>query len=210
MFSEVYGNLIARHFGVNTPQPALVNISQSFVDAMGISNQTRDIPLAPGQGVGCEYLRGLAPVVPIASRNNEEDAHIQAIYGVHLLTQNPDRRIDKPNCAAYRGGIFAFDFELTFSFLLPLIGSQPDPWAVDEQGIGKRHLFYNDLRTRQHELDWKPFLRNLEALTVARMVDMFQGLPGDWREYADRVMAHIESVRLHPSKFEDALRRSLL
>jgi hypothetical protein len=34
------------------------------------------------------------------------------------MMQNPDRRIDNPNCAQQDGHLLAFDFELTFSFLL--------------------------------------------------------------------------------------------
>ncbi len=210
LFSEVYGNLIAREFGVTTPTPALINIGPDFVQAMKLLPQMRQSTLAPGVGVGCEYLRGLAPVSTAVSRNNEELADIQAVFGVDVLIQNPDRRPDKPNCASYQGGVLAYDFELAFSFLLPLIGTQPPSWAVHEQGINKMHLFYAELKRRNTELDWTPFLKTLAALTDARLASIFGSVSVDWRVYADKVMAHLGEVRNNVSKFEASLVRSLL
>jgi hypothetical protein len=210
MFSEVYGNLIAREFDVNTPSPALINISPEFIEAMNLLPSRPSRRLVPGFGVGCEYLRGLAPVLPSALRNNEEIADVQAIFGVDMLLQNPDRRLIKPNCASYQGGILAFDFEMAFSFLLPLIGTQPPAWAVHEQGIAPSHLFYSELKRRNAELDWTSFMQTLVKLTDQWLMSLFAPVPVEWRTYANKVTLHVRAVRDNAPKFEASLVRSLL
>lgn len=72
LFSEVYGNLFAREFGVTTPFPAIIRLGEDFVAALKLGAASRHLNLSPGLAVGCEYLRGLAPVIPSAFRNNEE------------------------------------------------------------------------------------------------------------------------------------------
>ena len=210
LFSELFGNLVARELGINTPEPGRVHISAEFADALKFSPATRHIVLAPGYGVGCAYLRGLAPTANFNTPKSEELADMQTIFGADMLMQNPDRRPEKPNCASFRGGILAFDFELTFSFLLPLIGKQPPVWAIDQQGFHQNHLFYSELKRRQSDLDWTPFCQRFETLMAERIQKIFALVPADWNAYAEKVNAHLGEVRANLSRFHDALIRSLL
>lgn len=210
LFNEVCGNLVAREFGVTTPRPALINIGEDFVNALNISESTRHVELTPGIAAGCEYIPGIAPVTPAGIRNNEELADAQAIYGVDLLIQNPDRRIDKPNCSLYRGGIIAFDFELGFSFLLSLPSFIAEPWKVDIHGIANKHIFFGELRHRRSELDWSPFIKYLKLLTPELFSELFSSIPSEWNIHIKPVTIHLTSVRDHALQFEEALIRSLL
>ena len=213
LFAEVYGNLLAREFGVSTAQPALIRISPEFVESLKMTDIGKHLTIAPGIAVGCEYIKGMSPIALSASRNNEELADIQAIYGVDLLSQNPDRRPSKTNCASFQGGILAYDFELSFSFLWPIFGVIPAAWAVHEQGINKGHLFYQELKRRQMSeqtqgakgLDWKPFLTILQSLTPEKLSTYFKPVFPEWANYAEQVKTHIGEIRTNIQKFEDAL-----
>jgi hypothetical protein len=52
------------------------------------------------------------------------------IYAYDLITQNPDRRADNPNCGSYNGRLVAYDFEMAFSFLYAIPGTAGEPWEV--------------------------------------------------------------------------------
>lgn len=208
LFSEVFGNVLARELGVATPTPALVNLSPEFVDAVGPLVAGYGVALTAGLGSGCEYLHGgLTPAVPGAFLTQEELQQATLIYGFDLLVQNPDRRRDKPNCASLASSLIAFDFEMCFSFLLPIVG-QAQPWEVSRHGIAGKHLFHSVLKTRAP--GWTPLIDRLRALTVERLDQLASALPGEWQLEADRVRDHIVHVIMNLPQFELELQRSLL
>ena len=210
LFSELFGNLIAREFGVFTPRPARVRISAEFVAALKLSAITQHIKIEPEYGIGCEFLSGLAPLANFATSNSSELPDMQAIFGADMLMQNPDRRSQKPNCASFRGRHLAFDFELAFSFLLPLFGEQPPAWAIDQQGFHQNHLFYRELKRRQADLDWTPFLKHFEVLMRGRAQEILASAPAHWSAYAEKVSVHLSEVYANLPRFRDALIRSNL
>lgn len=208
LFSEVFGNVLARELGVTTPTPALVNLSPEFTLAVGSLVADFGICLTAGLGSGCEYLHGgLTPTVPGGSLTQEELQQATLIYGFDLLVQNPDRRRDKPNCASFAGSLIAFDFEMCFSFLLPIVG-QAQPWEVSRHRIAGNHLFHAALKTRPPS--WMPFIERLNALTAARLNQLASALPGVWQSEAARVREHITEVIMNLNEFELELQRSLL
>jgi hypothetical protein len=204
--SEIFGNLLARELGIATPRPGLVELSSSFIAAIAPVLKSRQLDPQPGLAAGCEYLRGLASVVPGASLTPPELAQAALIYGFDLLVQNIDRRPEKPNCAQHRGGFIAYDFELAFSFLR-LIGEKDEPWEVSKHGIGTKHLFYSSLQSAA--VDWQPFLTAISRLTDERLDELGSDLPEPWQPWTIRVREHLVAVRMHLSEFEWELRRSL-
>ncbi|MEK6300669.1 MAG: hypothetical protein AABO41_08115 [Acidobacteriota bacterium] len=209
LFCEVFGNLLARELGVATPTPALVNLSPEFVQAVSPLVAEYGISLTPSLGSGCEYLHGgLTPAVPGAFLTQEEVEQATLIYGFDLLVQNPDRRWDRPNCASLAGSLIAFDFERSFSFLLPIIGGLAPPWEVSRHGIGANHLFYSILKAKAPS--WTPLIVRLRALTAERLEQLASALPGAWQSEAARVREHITEVIMNLPQFELELQRSLL
>lgn len=209
LFCEVFGNLLAREFGVATPMPALVNVSPEFVQAVSPLVAEYSISLTVGLGSGCEYLHGgLTPAVPGAYLTQDELEQATLIYGFDLLVQNPDRRWDKPNCASLSGSLIAFDFERCFSFLLPIIGGLAPPWEVSRHGIAANHLFHATLKTRSPK--WTPLIDRLRGLSALRLDQLGSSLPGEWQQTAARVRDHIVEVIMNLPQFELELQRSLL
>jgi hypothetical protein len=157
--AELFGNLLAREFGNDTPRPALVDLTSGFIEAAEPALSSWQLRPQPGLAAACEYFRGgFASAVPDAPLTPEELAQAARIYAFDLLVQNPDRRPEKPNCAQRGGRFIVYDFEMAFSFLL-VIGQKDEPWEVSKHGLGPKHLFYSALRAV--EIDWEPFLKDL-------------------------------------------------
>jgi len=207
LFCEAFGNLLARELGINTAEPGLVRWEEDFVAALNPVLTRESIQIRSGMAVGAEYVRGgLASVVPGAFRSAEETVQASRIYGFDLLAQNPDRRPEKPNCASYKGGFLAYDFELAFSFLLALPGPE-QPWEVSRIGIASRHLFHAQLRTA--EINWDAFLAAVGRLSDKHLTNLRQGLPENWQPWGMRVQSHLLAIAAHPAEFKLELARSL-
>jgi hypothetical protein len=208
LFSEYYGNQLARELGIGTPEPALVNISQELIDALRVSLSNYGINPQPGIGVGCQYFRGgfTSPQVSI-DLTIEERAQAAAIYAFDLMVQNPDRRSDKPNCAFLGKDLVAFDFEMCFSFLLAIL-QRGEPWEVSKHGLGPNHFFYPNLK--KHSADWDPFISMCSKLDAASLDQLFSEVPDSWQEWARKVREHVLDVIMYLNDFKMELQRSLL
>lgn len=209
LFSEVFGNQLARSLGIDTPAPCLVHLSLPFVEATNFVLRREKLALSPGIASGCEYFSRGYSNVSAQSLSSDEFEQAIRIYGFDLLVQNPDRTVVRPNCAARSGQIKLFDFETAFSFVL-LIGTQNRPWEVSKHGLGPKHLFYSELLRKKRVLDWKPFIKSVAGITAGGIDEMIEGLPQDWLEHAPKVRAHLLEVAKNAHKFELELQRSLV
>lgn len=161
---ELIGNMLARELGVFTATPALVEIDGETADALNVSLSPRGLRIEPGTAVGCTYLRPLLPATGVLPE--EAAVEVPRLYGFDLAVQNPDRRIQNPNCALFENQLLAYDFEMAFSFLM-LIGNTFEAWEVSKHGIAPQHIFYPRLRGKLP--DWNPLLTALRTLTGARL-----------------------------------------
>jgi hypothetical protein len=125
LFSEVFGNQLARGFGIDTPAPTLVHLSIPFVEATNFVLRREKLALRPGIASGCEYFRGYSNVSTQSLSSDELEQAIR-IYGFDLLAQNPDRTVLRPNCATRSRRFKVFDFEMAFSFVRSISKEVPD------------------------------------------------------------------------------------
>jgi hypothetical protein len=205
LMCELFGGLLARELGIQSPQCALVNISPQMAQALRPRLQPPGF--RAGFGVGSEFMRGgLTTVIPEMTLMPEEHVQAARLYAFDLLVQNPDRRTDNPNCAYLGKDIFAFDFEMCFSFL-HLIFPQANPWEVSQHGIGDSHIFHGALYN--HFVNWKPFVQELSRLTEERLMQITTRLPLEWQANTAAIRAHLLSVAAHPKEFELELQRSI-
>jgi hypothetical protein len=208
LFCEVFGNLLARELGINTPAPCLVHLSEPFVEAITPTLQRSGLKVSAGIGSGCEYFSGgYSNVIP-NSLSPDELEQAAAIYAYDLLVQNPDRTRVRPNCAIHSGHLKVYDFETAFSFVL-LIGTQDRPWEVSKHGLGKTHLFHSTLRRNKGDVSWKPFVASLAKINEEIIGKMMQGLPADWCSHATKISDHLLEVAINSHRFELELRRSI-
>jgi hypothetical protein len=208
LFNEVFGNLLAREMGINTPSPGLAHLSLDFVNATSAALSRYNLHVAPGLAAGSEHFHGGFSNVVVQSLSAGEILQASLIYAFDLLVQNPDRTPLRPNCGSRSGTIMVYDFETAFSFLF-LIGDQREPWQVSQHGIAPNHLFFNVLRQRKAEVTWEPILNRIRHLSSEGLEEMTATLPPDWRQRCKEIENHIINVRRNLNKFELELQRSL-
>lgn len=208
LFCEIIGNLLARDFGIDTPEPGLINLSEKFTASANSVLRGHSLQLLPGIGVGCEQLpKGFTSPVVGASLNPEELAQAALIYGYDLIVQNPDRYAKNPNCLMGGGRIVAIDFNLAFSFIFPVIGGLREPWKLSQLRFRDEHLFRRPLRNQQ--IDWKPLRVAVEALARTRIESWARALPATWQEWTGSVCDHLTTIKEHAAELEIELQRSL-
>lgn len=204
LFAELLGNLLAREFGIATPEPALMVLSEPLVQAIQPS-LPHEIQLRVGFGVGCEYLSPIKPLLSDWKIPPPLLPQATMIYALDLLTANPDRRIGNPNCALWNQQLLAYDFELSFSFLRALFG--PKPWLVSQLGIAKTHIFQRDLKATG--ADWSPFLKALERMEAPRLTSLAKDFPTPWLSNSERVFDYLLEAQAHPKQLALELEESL-
>lgn len=111
------------------------------------------------------------------------------------------------NCALRSGRLIAFDFELAFSFLYPIIGLK-EPWEVSQHGICNNHVFQAMLKRKK--VDWMPFVERVGELEEVRLQRLLSVIPDAWQEWGVKVCDHFGRVIANKSKLEMEFQRSLL
>jgi hypothetical protein len=207
LFRELFGNLLAREIGIGTPAPALINLAPEFIKAIN-PFLPNSVHLHAGLSVGCEYFHsGFTNVIPDAYLSEELLAQAALIYAFDLLVQNPDRTRLKPNSAYRASSLVAYDFELSFSFLM-LIGQVAEPWEFSKHGIATMHLFRHALR--DCKVDWQPFVNAVSSLTRRRLETILKDIPPVMCGQSAQVVEHLLAVKRQYRKLAAELQRSLL
>jgi hypothetical protein len=128
LFSEMFSCLLAEELEIGTPQVAVINLSEEFVELVNPILRKWNLAVASGVGFGSEYIgAGFVAASGNEFLNPEKLASALQLFSFDLLIQNPDRIPNNPNCAYKDGNYIAFDFNLAFSFVL-LIGNENEPW----------------------------------------------------------------------------------
>jgi len=209
LFNEVVGNLLARRLGLNTPEPALIKITENFAEAAHSTVARYSYSIVPGTAAGAAFLGTglLPPSAGVISGDTLEQ--LVRIYAFDLVMQNPDRRVDKPNCMVQRGNVIAFDFELCFSFIFAIPAA--DPCDFCSHGIARRHLFHSVLSSALSKvgIDWQPFLKSLKALSDEQVHNITLSVPSEWATFAGKIEQHIKFMRTQEARIELELHRSL-
>jgi len=209
IIKELLGNILARAYGLTTPEPALIYISEPFTNAVNpiLRRNGHQFQIAPGPAAGCEYFRGgFHP--PTSSMSKEEVAPLAALYGFDLVFQNPDRMPERPNCGMLGKKLVAFDFDQCFSFLY-LIGSFGEPWEVSKHGIGPKHIAFTKLKNSREPVLWEDNVNAVFRLSNDVLESLTSWIPDDWGSNSKKIQDHLAGIREHLGKFELELHRSI-
>jgi hypothetical protein len=194
---ETVAALLAVDLGLPVADPCLVEIQPEFVatipdsaartrvqGAVGINFGTRS--LAPGWS----SIPGGKTLPQIALPTMAE------ILAFDAIIQNPDRRVDRPNCLFQGGDIRIFDHDLAFSFLFSISG-YPDPTQSETYEFLRHHVFFRQLK--RAKLSFDRIVGAFGALPPQRFRAYCEVLPDTWPGkvlYADRIRTHLERVRV--------------
>lgn len=192
LMCEVIGLLIARMLGVYAPEPALVHISQPFLNVHADDLRHLGITLEEGIGAGSAYVEGVAPFIVATLMNEELVADAETIFATDMVLQNPDRLHRNPNLAMHGGRILAFDFENAFSFLMALFGGNGAPWELSKHGIANQHILYGIFKGQK--VDWSDFCSRVSKLDMEYVQNCVACLPSSWCGHTPKLISHMASV----------------
>jgi hypothetical protein len=83
IIKELLGNILARSYGLTTPEPALIRISDTFTKAVNpMLSSKYGFQISPGIAAGCEFIRGgLTPPPTNIFFTQAELASLAVLYG---------------------------------------------------------------------------------------------------------------------------------
>jgi len=208
---ELYASLLASHFGIGCPRPAVVLIERDLAEAVvgelsGDAHRARIVGESVGLNFGSQFLVNLMvwPVDKQVPSAMQEGAI--KIFAFDALIQNPDRTFRNPNLGSRGDDLFIFDHESAFSFLLAIFQS-PTPWRLATEDYLERHVF---ARTLKHVPFPADFLQSLNDLSGEVMRDFSLQIPDEWRsEDLPRIESHLAIIREHGAEFAEEVTRRL-
>ena len=203
--SELIASHLAKHFGISTPDFALIEISDAFAkSAMGNMHTSSHILTRINQNkhsmnFGSKFIGGNTQT-PLAMQNPTYTGLSKAenIFAFDALIYNADRTNETPNMFETKDSLIVFDHEKAFHFLFHnpmLIG--PEEFGFPGQNGGtflSSHIFRNLLHGR--------------GLAFDNFVDMLQNLNDT---IIDAIMGQIpyDLAKVHKSQIE-AMRNYLM
>lgn len=199
--NELLSFLLAQHFGITTPEAAIVRITKEFCQAVASSSKDAGERFHGAEGLhfGTRLIVGFTTLPCGRSLPENLRNACQELFAFDCLIYNPDRRVQNPNVLSRSKMLLAYDHELAFSFLqaIPKISK---PWLVSKEVGLKNHAFFKFLQG--YPVDLKRFLSRLNALKPNVIEDLMNQVPTEWRyaSYND-IGAYLNIVRERADEF---------
>ena len=210
LFREMIGSILATHFGLGTPEPAVVIIETELAELIARAEPAHASQMRQSVGLnfGTQLVTGFSawPVdksIPEAMWQAATD-----IFAFDAFIQNPDRRFGNPNLFAKGDSLLVFDHEMAFSFLLDILPS-PTPWKLGTQRYLADHVFFTKLKSKP--IDLEGFARLLAGLSDSRIGDLTANVPAEWNNgVLFKIESHVRALREHGGEFVEEIRRILV
>lgn len=182
--SELICSLLGTRLGLQAPNPFFVSIPDGFHELVADSDARERFRMARGLQFGSAYVRGATTVSADRGVPVEKRSEAGAVFVFDCLTQNPDRRPDKPNLLEHNDGYWLIDHDMAFSFVGEiLIGGPVSPWEPRALGSPafsflSKHLFTRALSGKEESLD--AFAEMLSGLQSDEIDGILGQVPPEW------------------------------
>ena len=194
---EAVAACLAADLGLPVPKPWLAKIptelAQAVTDAEIADRLRRSSPIAFGSS-------RMQQVTTWSSGHRLTDASRPIAAGILLfdaIIQNPDRRIENPNCLVRGDDLRIIDHELAFAHGLILLWRAPwVPGGMHDLETPGRHIFVSHLKGSS--IDFSPIKSRWTALSDARLQEYHQTIPPEWaaaRPDIDKALKLIADAR---------------
>ncbi len=208
LVNEFLAVKLAAHFGLTTPEPALIDLNQLLADLISdkFPALRGALQLSVGLNFGTKHLTGVSTWPVDKPIMEDQRATAAEIFAFDALLQNPDRQYDNPNL--FVRDLTIFDHEAAFSFLLAVL-PPVSPWAVDREQYLEKHVFYGRLKSKPIELEG--FVAALSGLSDELLDGIVSEVPPEWDNQSSmtRIVTHLRAVRDHAEEFAGSIRRVL-
>jgi hypothetical protein len=210
LVNELLASQLAAHFGLASPEPALVRLEGALVELIAVAYPERRAALTGSTGLnfGSRHLIGVSTWPVDKAIPEERFVSATEIFAFDALIQNPDRRFGNPNLFTRGDGLFVYDHEAAFSFLFEILPPNL-PWEADRQRFLEQHVFFRRLKSKPVELDG--FHAGLTRLSDEVLGRMVSEVPPEWdnEDNVARIVRHLSLVRDHADDFAESIRRIL-
>lgn len=182
--SELVCSLLGTRLGLQVPTAFLVSIPDGFHELVTDPEARERFRMARGLQFGSGYVRGVSTVSADRSVPVEKRSEAGAVFAFDCLTQNPDRRPEKPNLLEHNDGYWLIDHDMALSFVGEiLIGGPILPWEPRALGSPafsylSKHLFTRALCGKEEALD--AFAETLSGLQSGEIDGILEKVPPEW------------------------------
>lgn len=215
---EIYGNILATAFELNTPKAVLAKVGQEIIDILNQSDKYKGFNLIKGTYFATEYIEN--PLDYSESKQIElGDWEIENIFAFDVLIRNQDRHKKKPNLFFKDREIYLIDHELSFAtgFLdksfTDMLKEKAKYWEfieIEKEGFTRKHLFLAYLRERnkKNKVEFDTFAEFLRTFDVDLLDDyqrQLQNLGNDTEDYY-AIKSYLTEVKQHSNLFIQLLK----
>jgi hypothetical protein len=206
---ELLAAWIAAEMDIAVPEPVIIQVDAGFASCLPDNIQAIVATRALGPNFGNRFIEGKTIFQPGAMLTPELRQSAARVFAFDLLTQNADRRHEKPNAFLANGAIYAIDHELAFGFLsmLPMFAN-PNPWILNQTDVlaARQHLFYPALRSYS-DVDWGAALGAIHKLTPLFWQRVSELIPENWKDDGEisRIQNHFDSIQQHTSTLQSEI-----
>lgn len=208
LLAELLGSQLAIFLGLPTPEPAIINIDPIIAESIPDSELSDVIVRSAGLNFGSLFMSGGYTTWPNGKKvplNHKELA--AEIFAFDAMTQNTDRRDDKPNVLWKGSELLLIDHELSFSFIYAIL-NPTTAYEISSLQFLQKHIFYHSLKGTEVHLD--RFAGALESLSDEVLTKMFNAIPDEWKtEHFKKIKHHILEVSKNSDKFINEVQRFL-
>ena len=210
---EVYGSLLAKSFGIQTPDIAIIEISPDFYRSQPTQNEEKVKLLKDSAGLnfGSKYIPGAVIFSPPVPKNKCSEA--AKIFCFDMLLGNVDRQVERPNLFDMPNGFVVFDHEQAFPYSRPntMVGGFPPCWDFIKESWHKKHVFYQSLRNHDCSLEIEEFMTFVGCISDDLLDTIEDQIPGDWRsgDGVQYIRSYLANIRNNQDRFKRSLQEIL-
>ncbi len=204
---ELLASFIGAQLDLYVPDPAIIIVTQKFVDTLRGNDGFRNAQNSIGNNFGCKLINDLQPLIKGLKFTDHQCKEAEKIFAFDAFISNPDRNNEKHNMLTDGEKILIFDHELAFAFVFDII-SNPTPWilADSDKTWLKQHYFYPVLKNNEPNLE--EFVERFVRLDSEFWKKALTLIPQAWiTPQTFKIRTTLEALIVHKTIFLDNLKK---
>ncbi len=207
---EILASFIAIELELKVPNPALMYISNEFLEA-NIGNEYYSmLENSIGYNFSTKYLEGFHNLSVNELGVNANYFDLLNIFLFDILIDNCDRRQENPNLLTNSEEIYIIDHELAFTFILELFPNA-EPWKITDSQLQsyRNHILFRYLK-KKNNFDYS-FVDSFERLENSFWNKVETLIPKEWsNQVYEKIKTNILIKIDNLNNYREEIRRVLL
>lgn len=149
---EFLASFIALELELNVPEPAIIQISDEFIESTRFTDNFKYFVNSSGNNFGSKYIEGFISICEDFQLFKKYYIELQKVLVFDIFISTSDRRKQKPNMSLYKNSVYIYDHELSFVFYFPLTPNH-EPWRIidAERTAIEGHILFNYFKSKKFE-----------------------------------------------------------